>query len=477
MSLRKKTIAGFKWSAFEQGSVQVSQFVIGIWMARLLLPEDFGLVAMVTVITGLLALFIDNGLGSALIYLKDLSEADKSSMFWVNIAIGFILFVGLAISAQYIANFYREPILERITYLVGFNFMLNSTIPVQLSLFQKELDFKKIFYAREIALFLSGGIGIFMAYSGYGVWSIISRMLLMTALFSLLLWRFSPWKPKLIFRWNRLKVMLNYSLPLLGNNILGYAKKNMDTLVVGKFLGAYPLGIYNKSYQLMVFPGNQITGMIGKVLFASFSQINQDKEKLWQTYLIAAKGIMILSIVLALTIFFAAESFVVNILGSKWLEAIPIIKIMALVGLVQPTTRSIGALFNAVGATKLAFKISMITTPFYLGCVLVGALWGIKGIAIGVVLGIVVTSLPQIHLALRKVNRTIFDLMEEAKMIVLSGAIIFAIVKAGSFLFGNMESILWLLILPLVITLLMLAFSLLLFRKDADRIIKVVFSK
>ena len=378
MSLKARTLGAFKWNAAEKCLIQGLNFLFAIIMARMLVPEDFGLVAMVTVFSGFLGRFIDGGLSSALIYSRDANEADKSSIFWVNIGIGAALSLVLWLCAPLIARFYNNSLLILITCLQAINFFLGSTTPVQLALFRKELNFKKMFYARLWALTVSGVVGIVMAYAGYGVWSIVTRILLMSSIFSLLLWLFSEWRPKLMFDPKRLKVLLSYSLPLLGSNVLSYVQKNLDTLIVGKCLGGGSLGIYNKSYQLMVLPGNQVTSMVGFVLFSSFAKFNHDKQKLWSTYVVVTKGILLFSIMISLTIYFVSESFVMNILGSQWVGAIAIIKIMALVGLIQPLARSVGVLFNSVGATGLAFKLSLIATPIYLVCIVVGALWGCR---------------------------------------------------------------------------------------------------
>lgn len=470
MSLRKKTISSFKWTSLNQFLAQGFNLIFGIIMARLLMPSDFGLVAMVTVFTGFLNLFIDSGLGSALIYSRDITEGDKSSMFWTNVGIGAMLSLLLVLSAPLIAEFYNEPILIVITYFIAINFIISSTTPVQLALFRKDLNFRSLFYANFLALSISGFIGVIMAYNGYGVWSLIGKMLIMTTLFSLFLWLFSSWRPRIIFQWNRLKSMLEYSLPLLGNNILGYAKKNLDTLIVGKILGSSNLGIYNKSYQLMVLPGNQITGIFGEVLFSSFSKVNHDKQKLWIYYVTATKGILILSSVMSFSIYFSADSFVMNVLGEHWSKAIPIMKIMALIGLIQPTVKSIGALFNATGKTKLSLKISLVTTPMYLGCVIIGAYWGLEGVAYGVVVAITGTAIPQLHLAVKQVDRTVYELFKENKMILISSLLCFIIISFLVKSINNQDDLIWLFILPSLVLSIMILFGITIFRKDSLKI-------
>ncbi|MAL17441.1 MAG: hypothetical protein CL670_15380 [Balneola sp.] len=474
MSLKQKTLSSFKWTSLDQGLAQGINLIFGIVLARLLMPSDFGLVAMVTVFTGFLNLFIDSGLGAALIYTKEITEGDKSSMFWSNIGIGILLSVLLVLSAPLIANFYGEPILTIITYFIAFNFIISSTTPVQIALFKKELNFKSLFLARIIALILSGIIGIVMAYNGYGVWSLIGKLLLMTALYSLLLWLFSEWKPKKVFDWVRMKDLLNYSLPLLGNNILGYAKNNLDTIIVGKVLGSSSLGIYNKSYQLMVLPGNQITGVMGEVLFSSFSKVNHDIDKLWHAYLNATKGILILSVFMSLSIYFAADSFVMNVLGEQWSRAIPIIKIMALVGLILPTAKSIGALFNATGKTKLALKISLVTTPIYLGCVITGAFWGLEGVAYGVVLAIIGTAVPQLHYAVKLVNRTVFELFSENRRILFSSVLCFAIMHLIVSVINDQSELIWLFVMPISVLIILTLLGWTIFRKDSKMIYSIL---
>ena len=375
-----KTISGIKWSMLNQVIVQVSNLLIGILLTRLLTPDDFGLIAMVTVFTGFLAVFQDFGLGAYLIYKKEVSDKDYSTIFYTHFIIGIILAVLIFFFSGFIASFYDRKILKIITTVIAISFVIEPLNYVQLTILRKKLDFKSLFFVNSIGVIISGAIAIYMAYQGYGVWSIVVKLLLLSIIKTILLWIISNWKPRLLFSLSSLKEALKYSLPIVGNKSIGYFMRNTDNLIIGKLLGSVALGIYSRAYSLMMLPINQIGGVISGVFFASFSLIKDNIPVFRSNWLKINGYLAFILFPISTLIFIMAEAFVKSILGEQWIETIPIIRILSIAGAAQGMS-FVSYVYNALGDTKLSFRISIFTSSILVLAIVIGVQYNISGIA------------------------------------------------------------------------------------------------
>ena len=273
MNLRQKTISGLFWSFLSQGGKQASQIIITIILARLLSPDDFGILAMVTVFTNFAMIFSEMGVSSALIQKQDTHDRHYHSAFWLNILVGIGLTLIFMAASPFIAWFYKKPELTPILLVVALNFLFSSFTIIQQTILTKEMDFKSLAIRDIIAVILAGVIGIALAYHGFGVWSLVYQLIAFTIINALLLWILSPWRPKLEFSISDIKDIFHFSAHLTGFNFLNYFSRNIDQLLIGKFLGTQALGYYSLAYKIMLYPLQNISRVISKVMFPVFSKI------------------------------------------------------------------------------------------------------------------------------------------------------------------------------------------------------------
>ncbi len=426
-NLKLKSISAIRWATLEKIAVQIVNFVIGILLARVISPEEFGTVAMITVFTGILMVFRDFGIGSALIQQKEIDDMDCHTMFWTNIAIGVILTILVILNASLIASFYKNLELYSLTILFSITFFINSFTFVHETLFRKNLDFKVLFYANFFSMLISGLISLGLAYLDFGVISLIWRGILNVIFMNVFLWFNSSYRPKFKYSLDRLKVLLNYSIPLLGSQLINYFTRNGDNLIVGRYLGSFQLGIYSRGYQFVLVPVKNMTGVISKVMFSSLSVIGDNLELVQKTYLKMIRLVSTITIPIILGVFFLADSFVYIILGENWKEVIIVIKTMTFVGAVQSVGVLVGVIFNSQNKNKLMFNLNIISALFFFGMVIFGVQYGITGLLNSVLFSSLVIHIPQAYFALRTISLSLKDYFWALFPIIISTIVSFII--------------------------------------------------
>lgn len=283
-SLKNKTLKGTIWSSIERFSVQGISFLVMIIMARVLTPEDYGLVGMLTIFIAISQALIDSGFSQALIRKQDRSEIDNSTVFYFNIAVGCILYLILFFSAPLIARFYNEPVLVPLTRVISLSVVINSFVVVQRALLTVKIDFKTQAKASLTASIVSGVVGIIMVYTGWGVWSIvwyqISNLLINVAL----LWVFSKWRPTWQYSWASFRELFGFGSKLAISAILDTLYQNVYLIVIGKVFKAADLGYYTRAHQFASFPSSNLTGIIQRVTFPVLCTIQDDDDRLRDVY-------------------------------------------------------------------------------------------------------------------------------------------------------------------------------------------------
>ncbi len=401
---KQKTISSLKWSGINQIFKQSLNIGIGIMLARLLSPTEFGLLGMVTVITGFMQLFNDFGFGAALIHKSDANETDYNSVFWFNLFTGFIFSGLLIIGSTFIAAFYHNPDLKIIIISISFLFIIQAFSYVQYTLIKKALNFKVLFFAELSAIIISGCTALYLAYNHYGVYSLIVQTLLNSAILGIIIWINSQWMPKFKFSIVAIKQLLKYSVPLMGSNALGYLLGNVDKILIGRFLGTASLGLYSRAYSLMIFPVGQISGVISQVMFPSLALIQNDKEKIKTIYLKMNQVISFVTFPLMALAFVLAEPFVMVVLGPQWKEMIPIFKILTIVGALQSVGTLVGNIFMALGETKLYLKVNFFSGIILILASIIGLQFGIIGVSIALLIATISIALPQWYLTGTLIN-------------------------------------------------------------------------
>ena len=283
-SLKHKTFKGTIWSGIERFSVQGIAFVVMIIMARILTPEDYGLVGMLTVFIAISQSLVDSGFSQALIRKQYRSEIDNSTVFYFNIAVGIALYLILFFCAPLIAKFYDEPILVPLTRIISLSIIINSFVVVQRALFIVEIDFKTQAKASVLAAIASGTVGITMAYTGWGVWAIVWYQIVNLLVNVSLLWFFSTWRPRWLYSWNSFRELFTFGSKLALSALLDTLYNNIYLLVIGKLFKSSDLGYYTRAQQFASFPSSNLTGIFQRVTYPVFCTIQNDDDRLRGVY-------------------------------------------------------------------------------------------------------------------------------------------------------------------------------------------------
>ncbi|MAT96899.1 MAG: colanic acid exporter [Anaerolineaceae bacterium] len=434
-SLRQNTISGIGWSVISRVGRQSFQFVFQVILARILLPDAFGLVGMITVFVGFANIFMDLGFGSALIQKQDADEDHYSSIFWLNVAAGLSLMLIFVAASPLIARFYNQPDLIPLTIVSSINFFVGSFSVIHISLLKKELNFKKLAAAELSAVIVSGVFAVLMAWFGWGVWSLVLQSVLLTTITAVLLWIFNDWRPNWRFRWSSVKDLLGFSANLLGFTSFNYWIRNADNLLIGRFLGTLALGIYSYSYSIMLLPLSLVSRTISDVMFPALSSIQDDKPRIARIYLSMTRAIALVTFPMMVGLWVVTERFVLVIFGTQWLGMVPILKVFSIIGLIQSIGTLNGNLYLSQGRSDLQFKVGLVIGTLGVGSILIGLRWGIEGVAIAYGIFSVLVVYPSIHIAVSLVDLTFIKVAENLLSITLCSWIMaFFVWGIGQFL-------------------------------------------
>ena len=375
-SLRQKTVNGVGWISLSQIGRQGFQFLTSVILARLLLPSDMGLIGMILVFTGFATILGDLGFGSALIQREEVEARHLTAVFWLNIISGFTLTLLIILLAPLISQFYGEPRLTALTRLLAINFSITALAVTQKSILSRQMRFRSLALAEIVSVIFAGIIAISMAFSGFGVWSLIWQLLLVSLFSTIILWRYARWYPEFSFDKTAVKELIGYSSNLLGFNVFNYWSRNADNLLIGRYIGATGLGIYSTAYSFMLLPLSQITRMISRVMFPALSRVQNDKERVKRIYLRAIAIIALITFPLMTGLLVVAEDFVLAVYGAKWIGLIRPLQILSLVGMYQSVGATVGWIYQSQGRTDLMFRWGIFA-----------GLAGITSFAVGVRIG------------------------------------------------------------------------------------------
>ncbi len=424
---RQRVLSGVGWTGFNQVGLQAVWFVISVILARLLSPGQFGLLGMVTVITGFAGMFAGMGLDAALVQKESIRQDHLSSVFWVNVGAGFALTTLFMLCSPLLAAFYGEAILRPLTMVVATTFAIGSLQVVQSALMTRALDFRRLSIIGLASTGVSGASAIIMAWLGLGVWSLAFQRVIASAVNALLVWRSSTWRPQFQFNRTFVRGIIGFSGNLTATRALNYWVRNLDNLLIGRVLGTGALGIYSRAYGLMMFPVTNISSAISTVMFPSLCIIQKDKERVKGMYLRLTRSVALVSFPLMLGLLFCAENFVIGIFGRQWAEAIPIVQIFSVSGIVQSIVALSGNLFLCQGRADLAFRIGLFLKLVPIAGIIIGLKWGIIGVAIGLVVASFINAYPNLFFAGRLVSLSVSEIVRS-----VSGSCICGLTMAGA---------------------------------------------
>lgn len=364
MGLKEKTIKSIGWQAFEGFGSQLIKTGTTIVLARILFPEDFGLVAMAGVFIGFARTVNEIGLAPAIIQRKKIAEKHISSAFWLNLIEGVFIFLIMAAASGLIARFYNEPFLKSIIIVSSTAFIITSLGTIHRALLSKRMEFKRI-SIRDIVSNVAYAIStITMAALGYGVWSLVIGGLISIIVSNFSLWLILPWRPKLIFDWKSIRELMNFGSKILGAKIMNYIITHIDNLIIGRILGAAPLGLYSFAYRLATAPSSKVSDIISTVTFPAYSIIQSQKKRLANAFLKVSENITLITYPLLFGLFAVAPEFIKVIYSEKWSGAVIPLQILCLAGAMKIIGTTYSSVFLAKGRSDILFRVSFIRLLF-----------------------------------------------------------------------------------------------------------------
>lgn len=382
-NLKRATTHGLFWSFFERIGQQGIQFIIGIILARLLLPEQFGLIAMLTIFMAVAQSFVDSGFGLALIQKQDANHLDECSIFYFNILVGFLVAGVLFLSAPWIAAFYQIPLLTPLARALSLNLVINAFGVVQSTLLTKRIDFKAQMKVSVIATVLSGSIGVTMAYQGYGVWSLVAQSIGSNLFRTILLWFFLPWRPSWIFSWVSLRSMFSFGSKLLFSGLLDTIYNNLYFIVIGKMFSAADLGYYTRAQQTQQLPVANLSSTVGRVTFPVFSSMQDDKARLKRGTRKALATLAMVNFPLMIGLAIVAKPLVIVLLTDKWLPCVPYLQLLCVVGMLYPLHVINLNVLVAQGRSDLFFRLEILKKILVTIAIGLTWRWGITAMIYG----------------------------------------------------------------------------------------------
>lgn len=389
---KNTVISSLIWKFLERGGVQGVQFVLSIILARLVSPEDYGVIALILVFIQIATVFIQSGFNTALIQKKESDDTDFSSIFYLSLFVALICYVILFFAAPFIAKFYNQEILTPVIRVISFTLFFGAVNSVQNAYVSKTMQFKRFFYSSMGAVIGSGIVGVILAYMGYGVWALVAQQLINNVLICIILWFTVKWRPKLVFSLGRVKALFSFGWKLLCSVLLDTVFRNIYSLAIGRLYTSSQLGFFNRGQQFPQVIATNLDGSIQSVMLPTLSANNDDITAVKR---ITRKSISMSAFVLMPCMFglaAVARPLVILLLTEKWVDCVLYLQLACLSYAIYPLHTANLTAINALGRSDLFLKLGLIKQAIMVVNLVVTIPLGIKAMAIGqVVQGYLVT--------------------------------------------------------------------------------------
>lgn len=378
---RASVVRGLLWQFLGRGTLQVSQILVVVLLARLLTPSEYGIAGMVLVVISFEPLVAGNGLASALIQRSVITELDKSTVFWTNAAVGLAAcLIGIAISPL-VADFYGNAQVGPLFAAVSVVFLVSALTSVQANLLIREMNFRSLELRTMAATVVGAAIAIGLAAGGGGAWALIAQQLAVYTVSLMLLTGFSHWRPRLMFSWETLRELRGFGGHASGTILMNQLTYNTDNVLIGRVLGASALGLYTFGYSLIMLPVTRIASPLVQVLYPVFSRIQDDLPRLSSLWLRSLRMMAAITLPAMLGLIVVAPEAIDVVFGHRWHKATPVVQILATVGIAIAIQNLNGIVLQAQGKTRLVLRYSCVLFVGGLISFIVGLQWGIVGVA------------------------------------------------------------------------------------------------
>ena len=430
MNLREKAVNGLVWSVIQKWGRAAISTVAFIALARLLPPEAFGLVALATVVTAFIEILLDQGFSAAIVQRTDLEPEHLDTAFWISVLIGLLLTLGAIAASELAAAFFNEPELAPVIRWLSLSFIFVALSSTQTAILQRDLKFKSLAARSTAAALVGGVVGVGMAFAGFGVWSLVGQNLVRALVGVIVLWRASNWRPGLKVSKKHYRELFTFGASVTGTNLLNTLTRRSDDFLIGYFLGPTLLGYYTVGYRLLLVTMRLVTGIVNSVAFPTFSRIQQNRTRTRRAFYEVTQYTSLLAFPVFIGLAVLAPELVTALFGEQWAPSIPIMQILALIGILLSVLAFNGSVMRASGKPSWQFGIMLLTAVCSVIGFLIAVRWGIVAVAASfVIVGYLLAPLS--YVAVRKLIQIDFRTYLGQFVAPLSASLIMAAVILG----------------------------------------------
>lgn len=428
--LKSRTLAGLGWRMMQSVCAQMVNFILQLILARLLLPDDYGIVAMAAVFITVANVFVQTGFTSAVIQRETLSEQETASAFWGGMLISVVLLAALFFAAPAISRFYREPILTRVLRVQALNLPVLALSSVPLALLTRELQYKKSFFASLAGFAVNGLVGIVMALLGMGVWALVISALAGNAVNCIVLLAVTRWYPRVRPSFAAARRALSFSSKILAANLLNTLYNNMYNLIIGKAYDAQTLGFYSKGFQFPTVIMNNVDGVMNNVLFTTLSRAQSDAARSKHIMRLSQRISLFVTAPLMAGLFATADTLIPLLLTNRWLPAVPFMRVVCVICLFWPLSAKTQAI-NARGKSGVTLAFNFVTKLITFSVMLYCRRFSIRTLMLASMAAEIVNALIAMPVSQKYLSYTIgeqlADLFGSVTPALLMGALVYGL--------------------------------------------------
>lgn len=389
------------WTLVDQGASTLLNFAYSIILARLVTPDEFGTVALLSLFLGIATVFMNGGLTIAIIQKKDTTIEDESTVFWFNLIISLVMGLVIILIAPLIADFYQKEVLKPLAYWSVFTFVLSACNSLQHALMAKRLEMKIPFIANFLGIVGSIAVSIWMAWKGYGVWALAAQTVVMAVIQTIVTWSMSNWRPRWCFRYESFRQLFSFGGYIFLTNIISICYERCFSVMLGKTVGAHDLGIYNRAYTSQNMATGALTQVVNRVAFPVFSQCQGDKDQLLKAFRYSQRAVMCLNMPAMIGLALLAKPFIAVVYGVQWLSAAPILAVLAIAASYYPMQVLNLSLLSSFGKGRSYLMLEIAKKSIGITIIVIASHYGVMAVAKGALTTSVITLIFNTYLTRR----------------------------------------------------------------------------
>jgi len=392
----KKIISGMIWRFGEKITAQLVSFIVSIVLARILMPDDYGVVAIVTIFIAIAEIFVTSGLGTSLIQKKDATKRDFSTIFWCNIVMSVVLYVIVFVMAPVIAGFYKMPVLTPVVRVFALRLPISAINSIQNAYVSRNMDFKKFFFATIIGTIISAVVGIVMALKGFGVWALVGQYLTNSTIDTFVLFITIKWRPTLEFSFKEAKPLVSYGWKILATDLLGTIFNQLNSFVIGKRYSSSDLAYYTQGKRIPDLINTNVGATLTAVLFPAMS-LTDDKEQIKQIRRKSLKMLEYVMFPLMIGMFAVADKMILVLFTDKWLFAVPYVRIACIDAIIAVFGTTLIQELKAIGRSDVTLKLELVKKPLFLITIFIAMQFNVLAVALTLIVNEIIAFIFNVY--------------------------------------------------------------------------------